>query len=229
MLFEFWFENLYLKSGFLDAVDHLAHDRSVWLNGVWGSARGFVAAALAQRLRRPMVLVFQDETAAFEAYENLRFFLQGFEELGGHHRQSRFTVKYPPVLDPGEDPLVFLPAAEYTHLDAVNREHGKNIERLLFLRRLAAGEPLIVVTSLDAALQKYPPPEALVGLELSLHTGRDYSMQQMIQTLLDLGYRRETMVEEPGQFSVRGGIVDIAAPNADYPLSTVMTGLTVLM
>ena len=88
------------------------------------------------------------------------------------------------------DPLVFYPALEFAALDSVNREHGRNIERMLVLKRLAAGEALIMVTSLTALCQKVVPPEAL-GSSLRPEQGRCHVREDLVSQLINLGYRRE--------------------------------------
>ncbi len=192
--------------------------RGTWLTGVWGASRAYVAGALISRLRRSGLIVCLNEEQALAVHDELRFFLQGFASLSRPGETSEYHVKYPAQLDPGTDPLVYFPAISVEGVEAVNREHGKNIERLLILGRLAAGEPMIVVTSLPALLQKQVAPEALLGASIDLKIDRDYPLDQLCASLLRLGYRREASVEEPGQFCVRGGIVDIAPPDRDAPL-----------
>jgi transcription-repair coupling factor (superfamily II helicase) len=67
-------------------------------------------------------------------------------------------------------------------------------------------------------VQAAPAPEALVGAELNLERGREYRMDELVSSLLRLGYRRESAVEEPGQFAVRGGLLDVAPPDRDEPV-----------
>jgi transcription-repair coupling factor (superfamily II helicase) len=218
MLFKSLFES-FTRLPAMEATEaRLAQGKGAWLSGVWGGARAFTAASLAFRLRKPMVLVCVDESSALEVAEELRFFLQGFPSLSKPDEVSGFHVKYPTVLDPGRDPLVFFPALEFGSVDSVNRQQGVSIERLLVLQRLALGEPLLMVTSIPALLQRQLAPEALVGASLSFSKGKSYDRDEILKRLVDLGYRREAMVEEPGQFSLRGGILDLAPPNADFPM-----------
>ena len=199
LLFKSLFES-FTRTASLEAAEHrLAQGKGAWLSGVWGPARAFVAASLLTRLRRPLVLVCVDEAGALDVAEELRFFLQGFPSLSSPEQLTDFHVKYPTVLDPGSDPLVYFPALEYSAVDPVNREHGIHIERLLILKRLALGEPLVMVTSLPALLQRQLAPEAMIGASLSLKKGAAYSLQELSGRLVDLGYRREAAVEEPGR------------------------------
>lgn len=218
MFFEPWFEKFNGHPDFSPVTRALENNGRIWASGVWGPARAFVAASALWSLRRPALLVCVDEAEALALHEELRFFLQGFPSWSHPERQAAFQVKYPTVLDPGEDPLVYFPANEYSVHDPVNREYGRTLERLLILRRLARGEPMLVVCSLQAATQHLVPPEVLEGSLFSLEQGQDYSLDQLSRRLVDLGYRREAAVEEPGQFSIRGGILDLAAPDSDFPV-----------
>jgi len=218
MFFDPWFKRFHEKSLDEAALRALHGGRLPVFTGVWGAARAFVAAALLAKWRRPAVLVATDEASALAMTEELRFFLQGFAGLSDPSRTEGLQIKYPTVLDPGQDPLVYFPAWETGAVDSVNREQGRSLERLLILRRLARGEALVLVTTLEALVQAAPSPEALLGAELSLKVGRDYRLEELSKALVRLGYRREAAVEEPGQFAIRGGLLDLAAPDRDHPL-----------
>ncbi|MGH7441675.1 MAG: transcription-repair coupling factor, partial [bacterium] len=218
MFFEPWFRRLYEKSLDDEARRALDAGKLPVFTGAWGAARAFLAAALLAKWRRPAVLVAGDEASALVLIEELRFFLQGFPSLADPKRTEAQQVKYPTVLDPGLDPLVYLPAWESGVVDSVNREHGRSLERLLILRRLARGEPLLLVTTPQALVQALPEPEALLGAELALKGGKDYLLDDLAAALTRLGYRRETAVEEPGQFAIRGGLLDVSVPDRDYPV-----------
>ncbi|HTB22347.1 MAG TPA: transcription-repair coupling factor [bacterium] len=218
MFFQAWFKRLYDKSFDETARRALEAGKLPVFTGSWGAARAFLAAALLSQWRRPALLLAADEASALALTEELRFFLQGFPSLADPLRTEALQVKYPTVLDPGLDPLVYFPAWETGTVDSVNREHGRTLERLLILRRLARGEPLIVVTTLEALVQAAPDPGALLGAELYLRVGQDYRLEELAAALVRLGYRREAAVEEAGQFSIRGGLLDLAAPDRDYPV-----------
>jgi len=218
MFFDPWFKRLYDKGLDEGAKRALDAGKVPVFTGAWGAARAYLAAALLAKWRRPALLIAGDEAGALALTEELRFFLQGFPSLGDPHRTEALQVKYPTVLDPGLDPLVYFPAFETGAVDSVNREQGRSLERLLILRRLARGEPLVLVTTLEALAQAAPAPDALLGAELNLRTGRDYRLEELAAALVRLGYRREAAVEEPGHFAIRGGLLDLAAPDRDHPL-----------
>ncbi|NCF70329.1 MAG: transcription-repair coupling factor [Chlamydiales bacterium] len=71
----------------------------------------------------------------------------------------------------------------------------------------------IVITSLQSALQKLPRKGFLNNLQLSPSTGEEIPPDKLIDTLISLGYKRLSIVQDKGEFSVRGGIVDIFPVN----------------
>jgi transcription-repair coupling factor (superfamily II helicase) len=84
----------------------------------------------------------------------------------------------------------------------------------------AADPPLLVVTSVRALLDRLMPPERLRAGTLELRVGARLRPERLLEALVALGYRRVELVEQPGQFARRGGIVDIypaSAPNEAGP------------
>jgi transcription-repair coupling factor (superfamily II helicase) len=218
MLFQPWFQK-FAEKGWPDkALLALSQRKMPFFHGVWGASRAYVAASLLAQWRRPAVLLAPDEASALAWSEELRFFLQGFPSLSDPGREEQFPVKYPMELDPATDPLVYFPSWEVNALEGVNREHGRSVERLLILRRLAKGEPLLLVTTVEALCQAQVSPEALLGSSLALEPGKDYNMEELAGVLVRLGYRREAQVDEPGQFAIRGHLLDVAVPDQDEPV-----------
>ena len=76
----------------------------------------------------------------------------------------------------------------------------------------------IVVTTVAAILQRVPHPKTFAAAAQELHRGQLLSQQQLIEYLLGNGYLRSGTVGEPGEFAVRGGIVDLYPPGAPQPL-----------
>ncbi|MHC8509453.1 MAG: transcription-repair coupling factor [Rhodospirillales bacterium] len=91
-------------------------------------------------------------------------------------------------------------------------------------KRLAArgGEktqaPVAVITTVSAVLQRCPPPELFTGRTRALAPGERISQDDLAVLLVQNGCRRAETVMTPGEFAVRGGIVDIFAPGAESPV-----------
>ncbi|MGE5260449.1 MAG: transcription-repair coupling factor [Actinomycetota bacterium] len=75
--------------------------------------------------------------------------------------------------------------------------------------------PLVVLTTIHAALQRVPPRAFIAGSSLNLHAGNVTNMQALIDRLEASGYARSGTVVDPGQYAVRGGILDLYPPGGE--------------
>ncbi|NIA67620.1 transcription-repair coupling factor [Pelagibius litoralis] len=121
---------------------------------------------------------------------------------------------------PDVEPLVF-PAWDCLPYDRVSPHRDIVARRLDVLTRLmqpAGPRPQVVVTTVNALLQRVPPPEALEGRVLALKAGDSLPAEKLNGFFAENGYYRVETVSEPGEFAVRGGIVDVFAPGQAQPL-----------
>ena len=91
-------------------------------------------------------------------------------------------------------------------------------ERLETLYALSREQSGITVCTVPGLLQRTLPPEVLNGAAFTLKVGQGHGPEEPEEKLLRCGYRRSEMVEGPGQFSRRGGILDIFSPGAERPV-----------
>ncbi|HZP09580.1 transcription-repair coupling factor [Methyloceanibacter sp.] len=75
--------------------------------------------------------------------------------------------------------------------------------------------PLVILTTIHAALQRVPPRAFISGSSISLHAGNAVAMQTLIDRLEASGYARSGTVVDPGQYAVRGGILDLYPPGGE--------------
>ena len=94
----------------------------------------------------------------------------------------------------------------------------RSAQHMNILARLLHHEPIIVLADIGAAAQKGLSTAEFVRAELSLCLGKTLPREQLLERLSGLGYEHVTEVEHVGQFSVRGGIVDIFPINALSPI-----------
>ncbi len=97
-------------------------------------------------------------------------------------------------------------------------------QRIRVAYALAQGEPVIVVASGIALAQRTISPEQLRQGSRRLALGRELDPEAFLRGLADLGYSIEPLVEEPGQASRRGGILDVYPPAALYPVRIELLG-----
>ena len=125
------------------------------------------------------------------------------------------------------DEALFLPARELSlrRVESTSRDYEQM--RLGILARMAAGEGEIVVACVDAAASYTLPPDVLQGRTLRLRTGLALPVPDLAMALSAAGYERCDQIEGPGQFSVRGGIVDVYAAQCSSPIRIELWGDTV--
>ena len=105
---------------------------------------------------------------------------------------------------------------EYYRVDAKSTE--LEAQRLSALGRLAEeGDEALLVLGIDALLQFAADFSAFKSSMITLSDGGSFAVSELLEKLTELGYAREDMVESKGQFSVRGGIVDVYPPGAENP------------
>ncbi len=90
-------------------------------------------------------------------------------------------------------------------------------KRLSVLGNLVDGKIRAVVCSVEAALQYTIPPEELIAKRITLSVDDEIKQDKLIEMLINAGYTRSAQVDGSGQFSVRGGIIDIFSPDCENP------------
>ncbi len=177
------------------------------ITGLHDVAKALVAAYLAHALRRPAFFVTDSNRRAEALAETLRFF-------GGVFPGATGGVATLPAFDrlPWE--------SQSPHADILER-------RAATLFRVADGQVSLVIAPITAALWRYQDPAAYLYLTRTLAKDIEISHEELITHLGSVGYTRTEMVELPGQFAVRGGIIDVFSPEATRPVRIELLGDTV--
>ena len=162
------------------------------VTGVGQINRSHLIAGLYQHTQRPVVLICQDDMTAKRMQQELNAFL-GF---------------LPPSL----------PNRDLTLYDTAVVSRSWEHRRLQQLYQLATGETKLQIFTWEALSQRTIPAETLKKAAFSLTIGEEFPLNELLIKLTASGYSRCDMVEGPGQFAVRGGIVDIFSPASDRPV-----------
>jgi transcription-repair coupling factor (superfamily II helicase) len=177
------------------------------LSGLHDVAKALVATYLVHELRRPAFFVAESNRRAESLAETLRFFSTIFPGVAG-------GVATLPAFDT-------LPwQAQSPHADILER-------RAATLFRLADGQISLVIAPVTAALWRYQDPYVYLSLARTLTRDADVPLDELITHLGSVGYTRTEMVDLPGQFAVRGGIVDAFSPESPRPVRIELLGDTV--
>ena len=154
--------------------------------------RSHLIAGLVRELKRPLLVVCQDDMVAQRTQAELAAF------LGREY----------PVL-PGRD-LTFYDSA------AVSRQWEQR--RLRRLYDFAAGKTRLLIATWEALSLRTMPRASLLASAITLRLGDTCAPDALTARLLQAGYSRCDLVEGVGQFAVRGGILDVFSPSADNPI-----------
>lgn len=92
------------------------------------------------------------------------------------------------------------------------------------IQAVLSGEPVTVVTSLDGFMDHLAPKESIAEKVLKVQNDSVLKLDEMAEKLSVIGYDREVQVEGPGQFAVRGGILDIYPLTEELPVRIELWG-----
>jgi transcription-repair coupling factor (superfamily II helicase) len=175
--------------------------------GLHDIAKALMAAYVTHELRRPAFFVTESNRRAEALAETVRFFSGIFPgAMGG--------VTTLPAFDT-------LPwQSQSPHADILER-------RAATLFRLADGQISLVIAPVAAALWRYQDPYVYLSLARTLARDTETPLDELLLHLGSVGYTRTEMVELPGQFAVRGGIVDVFSPETQRPVRIELLGDTV--
>ncbi len=174
----------------LRAVD--AGQCPVLVSGVGAASRAHFAAALRRRTEAPLAVICADDTAAETMARDLAALL-------------------------GE-PAMLLQGRDFTFFSADTASRPSEQKRLAALDALARGAVPVLVAAAGALLQRSIPKQALLSAAFDIADGQSISPEDVEKALLGCGYVPRLQVDAPGQYSRRGGILDVFSPALPEPV-----------
>ncbi len=197
------FESPAKHPAFQELVRKLARDGSSTqfsLSGLTLTAKALYLVLLWQAMDRPLLVVVDGNKQAEALIELVRTF---FDLLVEDARAGR------PQMLPALDvipPQNLSPHSELTE------------QRAVTLWRMATHPVPIVITPVASALLRLEPPSHYKQLGLSLRNGEEVALEDVVAHLRSIGYEQRDPVEMVGEFSVRGGILDVFPPESEQPV-----------
>ncbi len=113
--------------------------------------------------------------------------------------------------------VLVLPAEDQVFLRYEAKNHDQLIDRLKILKALRTSKDCIVIAPVSAAIKKITPHRNFESSSMKIRLGDDVSLEDLKETLVKMGYERMDLVDGRGQFSARGGIIDIFTPDGENP------------
>ncbi|HTI38292.1 MAG TPA: transcription-repair coupling factor [Vicinamibacterales bacterium] len=191
-----------------DRAGFVLSDRPV--GGLTASAKAYFSAAACARNR--VLLVTATDAEVEQLTSDARFFLAALEGLSDAEA-ARVVVPFP---SQEVDPYRGLAP----HFDIAST-------RAATLFAMASGAARLVVVSAAALLPRLSAPQRIQRAGLAVRAGMDIAPQDLADRLIEAGYSRQDPTDEPGEFSVRGGVVDFFPAGAQQPVRLEFVGDTI--
>lgn len=166
---------------------------NIHLKGLVGSALSFVTAEAFNKVERPFLLIFNDK-------EEAAYYLNDLEQLVG------------------EKNVLFYPGSYRRPYQIEETDNANVLLRAEVLNRInSRKKPAIIVTYPDALFEKVVTRKELDRSTLKIAVGDELSIDFVNEVLFEYQFKRVDFVTEPGEFSVRGGIIDVFSFSHDEP------------
>ncbi|HEX6836950.1 MAG TPA: CarD family transcriptional regulator, partial [Polyangia bacterium] len=202
------------QAGLRAVEELLARHKIVRVHNTAGAFQALLCARLSELpgYSRPLVAVTADETLARELVRDLRFFLA--------------SAGPGPENDPtAASRVAHLPWMETMPWDDISPDRRAIVQRMSTLFRLSQGLAAEVLVASAPALARRVIPRAAYGdLVDVVQKGEELDRDALIGKLVHGGYQRMPVVEDPGTFAVRGGVIDAFVPLYRFPLRIELFG-----
>lgn len=117
-----------------------------------------------------------------------------------------------------DDELYEFPVEELLAAEVATSSPEYRSDRIDALRALQSDRPVVIVTSLSGLRRFLPAPTNFAAARFNVQVGGEFDLEALQQQLFAMGYAHQKLVAGPGDFAVRGSIVDIYPLAADYPV-----------
>jgi transcription-repair coupling factor (superfamily II helicase) len=169
------------------------------VSGLTATARALYLPLMVRAAKQPVVVIVADNKAA----ESLEPLLKAGCELTG-------------AVDPAR--VARFPAHDVLPFENLSPHPDVQEQRAAALWKLATGAVDILIAPVESAAMKLFDFEYYAGLAVTLKRGEEVDIEVLTAHLASVGYTQMDLVEMPGQFTRRGGILDVYSPDADRPV-----------
>ena len=171
---------------FQELTKQISKTGPIAISGLVDVEKLHVLAGILNETKRPMVLVTYNEIQARKLYQDLK-------------KLIKQTYFFPKKEITSYDYVAQSKEIEYKRIDVLNKMYLAKQQK----------EPIIIVTTIEAVMQKMIAKDTLYQNVIDFKVGKTYLLDGIKEKLVGLGYERSDLIENKGQFSIRGGIVDV--------------------
>ncbi|MGL5615867.1 MAG: transcription-repair coupling factor [Sarcina sp.] len=182
---------LFNNEGFKNIVKNLEDKEfPVGIYGLSDSGKSYMINGLFKSSDKSVVVVTNNDIEARKIYEDLSFY-----NLDTYYLPAKEVVFY--------------------NIDAISGD--LRWARLKVMKEILNDKKKIIVTSIESFISLYTPIELYKNHSFTLSVNEEVELKTIVKTLVECGYERMEIVEGKGEFSVRGGILDIYSPHFNNP------------
>ena len=169
---------------FISLVNNIESKKSpIEISGLTDVGETSIIAAISEFTKRPIILITYNEIQAKKLAENIRYFT---------------------------DKVYVFPKKEILTYDYIAESKDLPYERIDVLNKINDSKNIIVVTTIEAVQQKILAKDELYKNTINFEIGKRCNIDEIKQKLVDLGYTRYDLIDARGEFSIRGGIIDVS-------------------
>ncbi|WP_018663670.1 transcription-repair coupling factor [Heyndrickxia acidiproducens] len=188
-------QNIMLEHDEIDSVVKGLSEglREQLVSGLSGSARSLFISSIYRKLNEPAIVLTYNLLQAQKLYDDLSQFVS-------------------------EKDLFLYPANELIAAELGVASPELRAQRIEVLNALLSRKNCMVIVPMAGLRKILPPIEVWKNYQLQFEVGKEIQLDQVLEKLIDMGYNRSDMVDAPGEFSLRGGILDIYPLTEEDPL-----------
>jgi len=162
-----------------------------------GSHKAYLSAGLFDSLTTPLVVILSDQKQALSFIEDLHFFMPGEKEK-----------------------IIYFPGYNILPFKSLSYHRETSSLRLAALSKIleSGSKKYLLVTYIDTLMQQLIPKKSINDFLELVITNEEIDRDQLVLNLEAGGYSRVSLVEDPGEYSVRGGILDLFSPGEKKPV-----------
>ena len=194
--------------------DEIKRDtRIISLSGLTSIAsKAFILSDLQAQTKKTFVVV-TDTNKELETWEcDLEFFQNSRQKVKGKRQNEDSAIRN------SQSAILTLPSFETDVYSGVSPHAETQEKRALTLWHLTQNAPDFLIVSAKSLITKTLAPAEVRNLGASLKRDEDFAPEALIEKLIAGGYAREEPLKNVGEFSVRGGIIDVWSPTAENPV-----------
>ncbi|MEG0132876.1 MAG: transcription-repair coupling factor [Clostridium sp.] len=182
---------LQLSSEFNDVKRSIEDGKyPIEIQGLSESGKSYMLYGVYEEIDKSMLILTHNDMEAKNIYEDLSFYCND---------------------------VYYFPTREVTFYNVEAVSGDLRWERLKVLNKILSGDKNIIITSIESLAASYAPVELFKKFTFEVAVGSVIDVKELSQNLIKCGYERCSVVENIGQFSVRGGIIDIYPPISGMP------------